>query len=62
MLFCAISNIILEKRTLGGGFSKIIWEDSLHEDCNNIKSRYVRLEDVHLDNKKTMQKFALFLE
>ena len=62
MLFCAISNIILERREHWEEDSvKLYGKTPYIEDCNNIKSRYVRLEDVHLDNKKTMQKVCSFL-
>ena len=36
-------------------------ENPTAEDCHIIKSRHVRLEDVHSDNK-TMQKVCSFLE
>ena len=63
MLFCAISNIILERREhWEEGSVKLYGKTPYIEDCHNIKSRYVRLEDVHLDNKKTMQKVCSFLE
>ena len=63
ILFCAISNIILERREhWEEGSTKLYGKTPYIEDCHNIKSRYVRLEDVHLDNKKTMQKVCSFLE
>ena len=62
MLFCAISNIILEREHWEEGSTKLYGKTPYIEDCHNIKSRYVRLEDVHLDNKKTMQKVCSFLE
>ncbi len=63
MLFCAISNIILEKREhWEQGYSKLYGKTPYIDDCVNVQSRYVRLEDVHLNNKKTMKKICTFLK
>ena len=63
VLMCSISNIVLEKREhWEEGFTKLYGKTPYFADNNDVETRYIKLEDVHLKNTLIMEQVCKWLE
>jgi len=62
ILLCSISHIVLEEREhWEEGFTKLYGKTPYFEDSNDVETRYIKLEDIHLKNDLIMNRICKWL-